>query len=273
MKRGITKRSGYAVIVTALLAQPVLAGVVFEIETTDHGSSEPYTSQVMVEGQNLKMNIHGGRDGAMIFRGDRREMIVVNDQDKSYMVIDQKTMEQIGGQVNQAMQQMQEALKNVPEKQRAMMEKMMKQRMGTLGDTAKRPSTEVHRTGERGTKAGYPCVKYQVLRAGKTVRELWVTDWDNLEGSQEAIDAFKEMAAFFKQMMDSIDVGRAPFGEFDNPFEQMDQFGGFPVVSRELDGRGQVTGESTLRSAKRQTLDPAAFEPPSGYKRQSMGPR
>ena len=52
----------------------------------------------------------------------------------------------------------------------------------------------------------------------------------------------------------------------------MKELGGFPVVTSEFGEDGSLEGESALRSAKRQTIDPDAFEPPSGYKRQEMLP-
>ncbi len=56
----------------------------------------------------------------------------------------------------------------------------------------------------------------------------------------------------------------------DNVFEHMKELGGFPVVTRDFGDGGSLEGETALRSAKRQTIDPDAFEPPSGYKRQEM---
>ncbi len=53
-------------------------------------------------------------------------------------------------------------------------------------------------------------------------------------------------------------------------FESFDQVDGFPVVTREFDPDGNLESESLLRSAQRRTLDPAEFEPPAGYKRQSI---
>ena len=50
----------------------------------------------------------------------------------------------------------------------------------------------------------------------------------------------------------------------------MKQIDGFPVVTSGLGADGSVEDESSLRSARRRTLDPADFEPPSGYKRRSM---
>ena len=260
-----------------LAVVPAVAGVVYEIEVKDHEQSPPRTDsmEAAVEGKNIKMEIlpdESGRGrGEMIFRGDRREMVVVDHDDKSYYVVDQATLGQLAGQVSSAMGAMQEALKNVPESERRKIEEMMKQRMPSAAQAPERPKSELKKTGEKGTHAGYPCVKYEVLRDGRKIRELWVTDWGNVEGGEDVVDTFEDMADFFKELMDSIpDFGQGgPSG--DPAFEHMREIGGFPVVTREFDEYdGSLEDESTLRSARRRTLDPDAFEPPSGYKRRSM---
>lgn len=264
-------------LVCAIAAQaPALAGVVYEIEVTDHGQSTPRSESIeaAVEGRNLKMGISSGgrgKQGEMVFRGDSREMVVVDHEDRSYHVIDEASMRAIADQVGSVMSQMQEALKNVPEDQRKMVEKMMQQRMPQA--RPEKPKSELKNTGEKASKNGYPCVKYDVLRDGRKVRELWVTDWSNVEGGSEVVDAFEDMAGFFKELMDSIpDFGQG--GSSGDPvFAHMKEIGGFPVVTKEFGEDGSLEGESTLRSARRQKLDPAAFEPPSGYKRLSMGPQ
>ena len=264
-------------IAAALALTPALAGVVYEIEVTNHEQAPPRTEsmEAAVEGKNLKMEVLPGESdrgrGEMIFRGDRREMVVVDHDDKSYLVMDQESLDRIAGQVAGAMSQMQEALKNVPADQRRAIEEMMKQRMPSAAQTPQRPRSELKKTGERGTHAGYPCVKYEVLRDGKKIRELWVTDWDNIEGGRDVVATFEDMADFFKELMDSIpDFGQGgPAG--DPVFEHMREIGGFPVVTREFGDDGSLEDESTLRSARRSTLDPDAFEPPAGYKRRSMG--
>ena len=88
------------------------------------------------------------------------------------------------------------------------------------------------------------------------------------------VDAFEDMADFFKELMDTIpDFGQGGAAGGDPVFEHMRDLGGFPVVTEEFDEDGNKTGDTSLRSSKRRTLDPAAFEPPSGYKRMSMGPQ
>jgi len=260
-----------------LAAAPLAAGVVYEIEVTDHEQSPPKTQSIetAAEGRNLKMGIASkaeGSQGEMIFRGDRREMVVVDHDSESYTVIDEEAIGQIAGQVNSAMAQMQEALKNVPEDRRAMVEQMMKQRMPAENTLQREDASVLENTGERGKQAGYPCVRYVVLRDGHKVRELWVTDWDHIEGGRDVVGAFEEMAAFFGELMEAIpNMGGQGSESLDETiYRYMEELDGFPVVTREFGDDGSLEGESTLRSARRRTLDPAAFEPPSGYKRRSM---
>lgn len=260
-----------------LLTQPAFAAVVFEVDIDDQqGGEQPSTVTASVAGENLKLEINNDRKNdrsEMIFRGARNEMVIVNHDDKSYTVLDQEMLESIGNQIDSAMQEVKEALAEVPEDQRAMVEKMMKEQLGALGggEEDEEPRVEVKRTSIRGEQGGYPCVKHEVWIAGKKQRELWVTDWDRIKGGKQAMDAFKGMAAFFEEMMTSFGAaGGFLEDNFDNPFAQMDQLGGFPVLTRELDGDGGLESEATLRSATERDLDPSAFEPPKGYRRRSV---
>jgi ABC-type dipeptide/oligopeptide/nickel transport system ATPase subunit len=84
-----------AAAAAALANAPAFAGVVYEVEVTDHGRSPPTSESIQgaVEGRHLKMGIaSGGRgsQGEMIFRGDRRELIVVSDGQQ--IVIDESGM-------------------------------------------------------------------------------------------------------------------------------------------------------------------------------------
>jgi hypothetical protein len=100
------------------------------------------------------------------------------------------------------------------------------------------------------------------------IRELWVTEWDNIEGGTEAAQLFQEMSEFFTQMLDSLPKFADQGG--DEVLEHMRELNGFPVATKEFDENGSLKIDSSLQSAKRQTLDPSTFEPPAGYKRQEM---
>lgn len=272
----------------ALLAtSPTVAGVVYEIDVTDHEQSPPRQEslEMSVEGPSLTMDIlpSGDREsgrGKMIFRGDRGEngeVVIVDDDQKTYYVMDDASIRAMAGQVGAAMGAMEETLKNLPKDQRDQIEKAMKEHggaMGGMGGGTSRSKPELQPTSERATKNGYPCVKYVVWQDGRKIREIWTTDWSNVEGGGEARDAFRGLGNFFEAMweaMPELPGGAGPFGGED-PFSELNLENGFPVVVTGFGEDGDVDDESKLRSSRRQRLDPSAFEPPAGYKRMSMGP-
>jgi hypothetical protein len=265
-------RSVGVFLLTILFAMPAFSGVVFEIEAENHEDGKTYKTELMAEGGNLKIGMppreKGAKDGFVVYRGNRREMVMVDHENSAYSVFDEKTIRAISGQMSSAMSEMQEALKNVPEDKRAMMEQMMKQRMPA--QQPKRVGFQLENTGERATKSGYPCVKYIVHQDGRKVRELWVTDWQNIEGGREAVDTVEDMADFFRDLLDAIPTVGEAQSLGDPSWEHMKELGGFPVVTRDFGNDGALKVETVLRSAKRQTIEPSAFEPPSGYKRQEM---
>ncbi len=251
------------------------ADVTYEIEITGADKAVVSNSEISVQDNLLKMTGDQGGgdfDGEMIFRGDRREMIVVNHKEESYLVMDEAALKELAETMNQAMAAMDQALASVPESQREKFEQMMKSKMPDMG--AAREPSELRKTGDADTIRGYPCVRYEIWRGGVRTRELWVTNWKNIEGGDTVAGAFEEMSAFFKEMMNSLSQmsGMASFGEgvADATFEHLQEMNGFPVVTREFDDNGAFEGMAALASATEQQLDPTAFEPPTHYKRQDM---
>lgn len=263
------------VVTFAILAvtAPAFAGVVYQVESRDLTSSPPTTSDgtMSVEGGNLKVqiaNVGDGRNGEMIFRGDRREMVMVNHDDKSYFVMDEATMRQLAEQIGQAMAAMEQALAAVPESQRKKMEEMMKSRMPM--PAAQREPSELKKTGGSDAVNGFACDLWEVWRAGAREREMCVTDWGNVEGSAEVAEAFRGMSAFMSEMLDSLPDIAGVKGLADESFAYLAEIDGFPVVTRELAADGSVESETTFVSSRQVELSAADFEPPKGYKRQDL---
>lgn len=255
------------------VSQTVIAGVVFEVETRDFGYSPPVTenSTVYAEGIALKMESRNGQQGEsdeMIFRGDRREMMVVDHGRRTYMIIDQQFAAKMAGQVQQMAGQMQGMLNNVPPEQRAMMEQMMNNQQAP-GQMPAKPKVEVHNTGQRAKVYGYPCVLLTITQQGRKVRDVWVTNWNNIQGSRELAATFDSMSEFTQKLLASFPMqGESPMQ--DNAFMTIKQMGGFPVATREYRADGTVASETALRSASVQSINPAIFQPPAGYQADSM---
>ena len=84
-----------------------------------------------VKDDNLRMDFfENGKqpEGSMIYRGDKKEIIMINHNDKTYMILDQAAMDALAKQLEQVMSQMNEAMKNMPPDQRAKMEEMLLRR-------------------------------------------------------------------------------------------------------------------------------------------------
>ena len=225
------KTKVFICLTITLMLSPLFAGVVYEIEVKDHEQSPPKSESVQaaVEGRDLKIGNGSkgkGKQREMIFRGDRREMVMVDHETRSYHVMDEKTMGQVAGQLSDANRMMQEALKNVPEDKRAMIKQMMKQKLPSQ-EAAKGSEDKLEKTSERGTHNGYPCVKYEVLRDGRKTRELWVTDWDNVEGGSEVVE---DMADFFREMNSFSGAAGVGLGRGGGPGEGVNVEGGSEVV-------------------------------------------
>ena len=116
-------------------------------------------------------------------------------------------------------------------------------------------------------------MRYEVIEANVKVREMWVTELNNIPGGSEIVDAIREAAAFYAEMMAAFGemAGSAGGAVFTggNPMESFLEIGGFPVVTRTFEG-GELESETVLESVTERDLDPDAFEPPKGYRRRTM---
>lgn len=286
-------------LTAALLLPPALAhaGAVFELETSNHsgGSTTTEKTRMSIEGSNVMIDMDRGKSGEagrtpdqFIFLGKSGEMMIIDHAEKSYMVMDKDSLKSMRAMMGAAGRQgnsdgdsdgdasaqsdaveamIQEALKNVSEDERAEVEKAIRQQMSAKrpGAPKKASPVEYRKTKEREKQQGFPSVKYVATQDDVVIRELWVTDWDNIDGGKEARAAFKSMAAFWQ---DAFGDMAQMTGE--NPIELFEKVDGFPVITREMTD-GKVDSESVLKSAKKADVDPASFKPPAGYKPKKMG--
>lgn len=265
---------GITLTACLFVSQALFAGVVYEIETKG-SSGAPETSTVSVEGNNLIMDMNqSGSDqpGKIIFRGESEELLMVDDRKKSYMVIDEATIKKLSEALGGVSSQLQEALKNVPESQRAMMEKMLKDKMPQY-KMPEMPKIEVKKTGKKANHGGYPCVRYDVIQDGKKIQEMWVTPWNKVKGGKEVASCFTKMGAFYEKLLSAFQFpgGQGMAEQIKkNMFAQMGDLKGFPVMTRDFSDSGSVEKETLLKSANVRKLDPADFKPPAGYKRQQI---
>lgn len=254
-----------AAAVAAAMACHSLAGVVIEMQSTESGSkSKPTTSRIFAQDRMLRMESEDKRGGksVMIFRGD--EMLILMVDRKQYYRIGQKEIDELSETMSSMAKQMEESLKNVPEAQRAAMEKFMKNRMPQMGEAAELKV----KAGGASRSGSYACRMYEVWLGEDKMQEVCAADPSDLGAAAEAEEAFRAMAEFSSKLIGSMRQGPMS-GMFQNPYVAMSKIQGLPVMSRTFE-EGRAVSEVHMKSAQRQSLDGELFEAPAGYKRVDM---
>lgn len=299
MKRHFLVIAAVLLIAAIALGQTALGqGYVVETVTTGDAVSENGVQKtrmsilaphfLKIETQSTEDSADGMRD-AVLFRGDLRQLVFVDYRDRSYAVFDESTVKGVARQMEEVKEQMQgmaipkAVLDKMPPEERKKLEEAMQQRPGMLpgrADAVAPDKEEYARTGTLATRNGYPCVKYDVVRGGEKVRELWVTDWDNVKGGADLQLVLGALSNFVDEMMQAMGeaFGAGEGGAFGDAFgngggsmDDLLSVDGFPVAVSEWDA-GTVTSETVLKSMLRRDMGPEAFDPPDKFKRKD-GPR
>ena len=201
-------------------------------------------------------------------------MIILDHAQGSYMIIDQARMNAMASQVSQAMTQMQEALAAMPPEQRALAEQMMQRQFPAAApkQSPKQSPDIINALGSHGEVAGIECRNYEVMRDGRKVRELCMSDWDDIAGGQETAEALKDVAGFFESMRQAFS-GAGAMDAFDRQqelFGHMNELDGYPILYRDFSASGALERQVILTSARQEDVSPRFFKPPQGYKLQKL---
>ncbi len=251
------------------------ADSVLEFQTTEFGGGEPIvgTVQISTSGSDTRLEIisvSSAEAGGMIFHGDQQEMIILDHAQANYMVINKQQLSAMSSQLGDAMTQMQQALAAMPPDKRAMAEQMMRQRIPA--QAPKRAPATINDLASHGEVAGIACRNYEVIRSGRKVRELCVSDWDDIHGGQDTASAMKGIADFFDSMRQAFSVagGMEVIDRQEELFEHMKELDGYPVLYRDFSPNGSLQRQTLLTGAREASVAPDFFEPPKDYKLQGL---
>jgi hypothetical protein len=261
----MTSRSTIALLVATVgaLASPVLAadGVLIVQQSTSGGKTS--TNQVQMEKTRMRADVAGpmGEKVATIFDGGKQILWVVNYDRKSYMEMTKADVDRAGAQVNAAMSQLQEQLKNMPPAQRAQIEAMMRGR-GIGPAAANRARPQYRKTGT-DMVGRWSCDKYEGFQNEQKVSELCTVDPKVLNLTPADLEITRQLASFFEALMPQnaaallFHVGSDDQG-----------FSGVPVRSISTNGGQQTTIE--LKEVTRQNFADSTFALPEGLQKQQM---
>ena len=238
------------------------AGVEMDLVTVDAAGNEEMRTKIYAQKDKVRMEEGGNGDATMIFLGN--SFMYVDHKDKTYMVMDEATLEEVSAKMNEAMKEMEEQLANMPPEQRAMVEQMMKGQMqGMMGQGAEAPPPRIE-AGGSGEWQSRKCKEYSVFEGDEKTQDICAADLDDVDGADEVIAAFKNMAAYIEKLTESMPM--RPGGQL-NPGELMEQIDGFPIHTVEY-ANGRKVREVSLDSVTEKALDDALFQAPEGYRQQ-----
>jgi len=245
-------------IVSVLFAAalPAAADVTMEMKM----NSSP--QKMVASAHNIRIE---GPDVVTIFRGDRKLLWTADMIQKTYTEMTEADMAAMGQQINSAMAELQEKLKEMPPDQRAAVEAMMAKNPAVTQDAP--PRAVVKATGKSKTINGWPCKEY-AQTVGSTVMEVWSTDQKNFSLTPADLGAFKEFAEFMKKMLPGLGPVEGFMKDFDKPVEG--QVPGIPVLTVARNDKGEETYRTELVKVAKGPVPPSAFQLPEGLKKEAM---
>ncbi len=261
----------------AMAASPLAAGVVMSLRTTDYAGPEPRVeaSRMTIGARALRMDIESDSalQHTLVFRGGEKPSITVfNHREKSYVVLDQASIDALGLEMRMAMQAATARLGELPPEQQKIVRTMLEGRFGSSREAAEAAPSTLVRTSDRAVKSGLPCVKHQVFRRGLKLREVWTAAPGEIPGGEASFAVLREMADFYSSMISSFEKVGSGFRLGKHPFEDLGRMDGFPVLTHNYAG-GRVESEIALLSIEERPLDPTELEPPPDYRPAALGLR
>lgn len=229
----------FSIIVFSMLSASVIAGVYMSGTVDNNGKTD--NMQMFVEKDRMRIETMGGKQ-IMIYRDDVQKFWMVKDG--KYTEMTKEDMKKMGEQMNSAMKQVEQQMQNLPPEQRKMMEKMMKGKMGDMGQTEE-TKTEWKEVGSEKVK-NWECEKYK-SNDGKTA---WTVKPEQLGLAKDDFKIFEKVQDFFSEMMKNNESFLKYTSTDDN-----DGLTGFPVKMVSADGKEQMMNEITKKD-----LDGNLFE-------------
>jgi hypothetical protein len=240
------------------------AGVIItSIDTSFDNPGDSGTSTAYIGDTGMRVETRSeGEDNIAIFRSDKNVFWIINTNDKTYTEMTKNDIRALKNQMDQAMQMMQEQMKNMPPEQRAMMEQMMKGR----GSPAQ-PEKTVYKKVASGVKVNkWKCDKYEGYRGGEMTEEVWTTSWKDFGIEQKDFRVMQNMGDFMGEL--SSDVA-SQFHVGSDEWEKEQGYPGVPVKTISY-SMGRQQHKTEIQVIKKERFDSSLFDLPSGLKKQSI---
>jgi hypothetical protein len=190
-------------------------------------------------------------------------LYIIDEADKSYVVVDKATLEQLAKKMAAAMAEMKEQLAKLPPDQRAQVEQMMP----GMSSKDRTWVVEAIDTGKSDKVDGRSCRVWDIKREGVLDDQWCVVPYATLPGKENLSAAFANFAKVFEEMAKSVPMLS---GMISNEFGAQSKVNGFPVRSRAYESGKLGDAEQLLRVWREEAIPASMFNVPAGYKQKQM---
>lgn len=253
-------------LLSTLLCSAVASATTLVFDT-DADSDQPQA--IYLADGKLRMGAPG--DDWMLFDRVSNTMFMVNDQEQEYYVMDEAQMQALGQTLGNVNKQIEEALSQVPESQRAQMRAMMESMMpGGGGAGQAEELVDVNFTGQQDRVAGISCEIVETRINGQPESQLCIADPDALNLSSDELATVRAMGDFAEQMLNTMKEHAGnliPDGfSAGSVVKVLDN--GVPIRVVDKDSNDV----SQLESVNADDVDANLLRVPAEYQRKSFGP-
>lgn len=234
---------------------------------TDANSDQP--EAIYLTDGKLRMGAPG--DDWMLFDRASNTMFIVNDQQQEYYVMDEAQMQALGQTLGDVNKQIEEALRQVPESQRAQMRAMMENMLpGGGGAGQAEELVDVNFTGRNDRVAGISCEIVETRINGQPESELCIADPGALDLSSGELATVRAMGDFAEQMLNTMKehAGNLIPDNFSAGSVVKVLDNGVPIRLVDKDSNDV----SQLESVDNGDVDTELLRIPAEYQRKSFGP-
>jgi hypothetical protein len=253
-----------ALLAVVCAALPAAAGVRMQTEETDLQTKEVTKQEILIDSDRLRVNMTGKTNTSVLFLtdGGKNRMLMLDRAKNEYTEIDQATIDQMGNQMQGMMSQM----ANMPPEQRAMMEQMMRGRMGAAAPPAK----TVYSPKGSATVAGFPCSKYEGVRGTEKVVEVCASRPAELKFAAADFQVYEKM----KEFTSGLQRAFASMPMMANSLSGLSEAGfeGYPVTKTTFSA-GKADKTTELKLLERATFRADDFSVGNAKRNAMPGPR
>jgi uncharacterized protein DUF4412 len=254
-----------AIIASGLLVARFAAAGVY-VETVTHniatGTTTPKQKMYVQAGSGKFVDPEGR---SSLIKGDT--LYVIDDKEKSYIMFDKATMEQVAKKLNEQMEQLKQQMARLPPEQRAQLE----QAMGGMGLNGAQRTVDVADTGKSDKVDGRACKLWDITRDGVLDEQICVVPYSALPGKDDFSAVFAKFAKVFEEMAKSVPMLS---GMMANEFSAQVKTNGFPVRQRPYENGKLIQEETLVKAWREEAMPDATFSIPADYQRKQlpMGP-